>query len=108
MGTLDIRADNVKDIAQMVEQMAVTLEAQEVKTISDVMKKVGPDVSMREMHMITRMAGIDQQEVAVMAHVLNELGNEVSDNEAELISMMTKANKESEVGDESVGEQVVE
>ena len=64
----------------------------------------------REMHMITRMAGIDQQDVAVIAHVLNELGNDVSDNEAEIISMMTKANEPEAALEEekTVGEEVAD
>ena len=52
--SLDVRADNVEEVVNMVNKIDAILEKNEVKTLVDMVKKVGPTMSHREMQMITR------------------------------------------------------
>ena len=52
--SVDVRADNVEEVVNMVNKIDAILEKNEVKTLVDMVKKVGPTMSHREMQMITR------------------------------------------------------
>ena len=105
--SLDIRADNVKKVVEMAKKSEAVMEAEEIKDMADMMKKIGPNLSRREMHMITRMTGLKQRDAMRMAQVIQEIGPVITDNEANLISMMTKLDEPVSMEPEmSVGEAV--
>lgn len=95
--TLDIRADNVEVISEMLEKVEADVEAEDLVTLSKMMSKMGPNISRREMNMITRMTGLEPNDANILAHVVSQIGPEVTETEAEIITMLTDKKEETVV-----------
>ena len=92
---VDLSVDNVETVAELAEELSEDIEPIDMVVVSNLVSRMGPNLSHRQMEMVARLAAssdvqVDMEDVAVIKEIANELGKEISQPEAELVLMMSE------------------